>query len=97
MRESADDELWKDCEATILNLPFDLLPEISYRPVTLFSPNRVIGSEHKVKRQCYKLQFRADVRVDLTIQANFFKSRCGPLHGFISSRSKLSASNLMLF
>jgi hypothetical protein len=49
IRESGEDQLWKDCEATILNLPFDLLPEISYRLVTLFFPNRVIGSEHKVK------------------------------------------------
>jgi hypothetical protein len=34
-----------------------------------------------------RLQFSADVRVDFAIQANFFKSRCCPLHDCFTSKN----------
>ena len=38
--------------------------------------------------RAYGLQFRADVRVDLTVQANFFECGCGPLHDEFSQSLK---------
>jgi hypothetical protein len=35
-----------------------------------------------IARKWYFLELRASVRVDFAVQANFFKSRCGPSHVF---------------
>ncbi len=39
------------------------------------------------EERCF-LQLRASVRVDFAVQANFFKSRCGPSHVFPQKNSR---------